>query len=153
MLIRPNDDDLERALCGAAKAWERTMREQLQDESINFRQYQVLCHLATAGSLTQGELAERMCITPSSLVMIIDRLEEQKLVARHDCRNDRRSKRLVLLEGAREVWQRVSGLAAEVDQQAKTQLTSEQVEQLQCALTIVLGSLGMQQPSNTKVAT
>ncbi len=128
------------------------MRDQLRDESINFRQYQVLCHLAEAGSLTHGELAERMCITPSSLVVIIDRLEEQKFVARHDSQRDRRSKQIVLLPQATEVWQRVNSLAAEVDRQAKANLSGEQVEQLQQALDVVLASLGAQQPKNTRVA-
>jgi DNA-binding MarR family transcriptional regulator len=61
-----------------------------------------MSHLATAGSLTPHQLANRIAITPSSVTSLLDRLEAAGLAARSAHPTDRRKTVITLTEHGRD---------------------------------------------------
>ena len=69
---------------------------------LTLSQAKVLVEMGNEGSTTTGALATKLCIDPSNLTILIDRLEERGALERRPVPNDRRVKRLVLTpEGLR----------------------------------------------------
>ena len=62
-----------------------------------------LSHLATADSLTAGELAHRAGLAPSSVTALLDRMERAGLVRRVVPPTDRRSQQIMLTDRGRGV--------------------------------------------------
>lgn len=64
--------------------------------------------------LTQRELASLMAIENPTLVRLLDSLEQQELIERRACPNDRRARRLHLTDGGRDFMDVLSVRADEL---------------------------------------
>jgi DNA-binding MarR family transcriptional regulator len=59
-------------------------------ESLSQVSIGLLFYLSLNGKAKITEIAERFCITPSAATAMVDKLEEEDLVARHKNKEDRR---------------------------------------------------------------
>lgn len=90
-----------------AKEYERAANAAIVPTGITWRQAQVLGWLAFEEQLTQADLAERMSIEAPTLVGILDRMERDGWICRHDCLTDRRKKIIRATPQAEPVWETV----------------------------------------------
>lgn len=128
-------------LTRAAQAYERALNAELAPRGITFRQVQVLGWLAHEGELSQTELAERMHVEPPTLVGILDRMERDGWISRHDCLTDRRKKLIRTEQQAEPVWAEIVDCARNVRACATAGLQPEQIQQLKMLLDRVLDNL------------
>lgn len=77
-------------------------------------QWGVLARLERQEGMTQAEMAESLEIQPISLVRLIDRLCDQKLVERRPHESDRRANRLYLTARGRATLERLVPLGREI---------------------------------------
>jgi MarR family transcriptional regulator, transcriptional regulator for hemolysin len=77
-------------------------------------QWGVLLRLDRREGMTQAEMADALEIQPISLVRLIDRLCEQKLVERRPHPSDRRANRLYLTPKGRVTLERLAPLGREI---------------------------------------
>ena len=90
------------------KAFIGVLECKLKGTGVSSVQFMALAHLIALGPLSQGELADRLSITPATAVRLIDRMERDGWVIRQPDAEDGRVKRVVLTDRAMEVWEKVS---------------------------------------------
>lgn len=142
-IVLPYDfqDSVGYLLCVTSSAMQEAINAELARHGITFRQMQVLCWLAHEGeSISQGELATRMCIEPPTLVGILDRMEQHGWITRESCSDDRR-KKIVRPAAAEEVWETMIEAMLRVRRRATSRLTTEQTEMLKDMLRTVHATL------------
>jgi len=94
---RENDADLALGLIGAAHSVEARLESTLEPLGLSLAKLGLLSHLVQAGEpLPLRALAERLACVRSNITQLVDRLEADKLVARLDDPNDRRSVRATI---------------------------------------------------------
>ncbi|KAF0197676.1 MAG: transcriptional regulator [Bacillota bacterium] len=91
-------EDVERLIRTVSAIIKKRGREILADFDITPPQFNALLTLIQSGSLTIGELGERMYLACSTATDLVDRMERNGLVARERDTNDRRVIRLKVLE-------------------------------------------------------
>ncbi len=92
--------------------WRAILDARLAPLGLSEARWQCLLHLGRTGAaLSQVDLAERMGITPPSLVKLLDRLEEDGWVRRLPEPGDRRAKRVELTDKARDMTRRIEAEA------------------------------------------
>lgn len=85
-----------------ARRWRQTLDDHLKDMGFSDATWGPLFHLARQGDgIAQKELAERMHIDTSTLVRLLDILEQDGRIERVTDTADRRTKRLFLTERGR----------------------------------------------------
>ena len=122
-------------------AYERALNLELAPKGITFRQAQVLGCLALEGELTQVDLAERMHVEPPTLVGILDRMERDGWIARHDCPTDRRKKMIRARPQAEPIWAEIVQCARRIRARATVGLDARELAQLKQLLEVVLANL------------
>ena len=128
-------------LTRASQAYERALNAELAPRGVTFRQVQVLGWLAHDGELSQTELAERMHVEPPTLVGILDRMERDGWISRHDCLTDRRKKLIRVEQQAEPVWAEIVAGARKVRARATAGLEPEQIAALRHLLDRVMENL------------
>jgi MarR family transcriptional regulator for hemolysin len=98
----------------AFQSLERALGDELSQHGITVRQWQVLAWLAIDGDLSQSELAERMGIEAPTLAGILDRMERDGWITRHECPDDRRKKLVRPTERVQPVWSKMVACARRV---------------------------------------
>jgi DNA-binding MarR family transcriptional regulator len=88
-------------LNGAAREVTLKLEEALRGDELRWRDYGVLGVLEAAGPLSQQEIGRRLAVDRSTMVHIIDVLEQRGLVARGRDRTDRRAYAIELTEAGR----------------------------------------------------
>jgi MarR family transcriptional regulator for hemolysin len=116
------------------QAYHRSVSEELAPHGITYRQSMVLAWLALEGELSQTELASKMMIEPPTLVGILDRMERDGWIARHDCPTDRRKKIVRAKEAAEPVWEQIVQCALRVRSLATEGLDETQLATLRSLL-------------------
>lgn len=114
----------------ATQAYHRAVCEELAPHGITYRQSMVLGWLAIEGELSQTELASRMMVEPPTLVGILDRMERDGWIARHDCPADRRKKLIRAEPAAEPAWQRIVECALRVRRSSTDGLSATQLSTL-----------------------
>jgi DNA-binding MarR family transcriptional regulator len=99
-------------LSKAADQSERRFAEALKEHKIAPRQYGVLASISSQGPQSQQQLGERLGIDRTSMVNIIDSLEDTGLVSRVRDREDRRRYAITLTEKGNEL---IIGTLLDVD--------------------------------------
>lgn len=102
----------------ATQTYHRAVSDELAPHGITYRQSMVLGWLALEGDLSQTELAGKMMVEPPTLVGILDRMERDGWITRHNCPGDRRKKIIRANPAAEPVWQRIVECALRVRQRA-----------------------------------
>jgi MarR family transcriptional regulator for hemolysin len=102
----------------STQMYHRAVSDELAPHGITYRQSMVLGWLALEGDLSQTELATKMMVEPPTLVGILDRMERDGWITRHNCPGDRRKKIIRANPAAEPVWQRIVECALRVRQRA-----------------------------------
>ena len=140
-------------LIRTAQTYERALNAELAPSGITFRQAQVMGWLAYEGEMSQSTLADRMHIEPPTLVGILDRMERDGWISRHDCQNDRRKKMIRLQPQADPAWSKILHCAKQVRARAIAGLTTDQVEKFRELLMKVQANLSADVPAESTPAT
>jgi len=90
------------------RAFTAALERRLAGTGMSPTQFVALAHLTALGPMVQAELAARLAVTPATAVRLVDRMERDGWVVRQADPKDRRVKRVVLTDEARQVWRRVS---------------------------------------------
>lgn len=123
------------------QAYHRAVSDELAPHGITYRQSLVLGWLKVAGELSQTELAAKMMVEPPTLVGILDRMERDGWISRHNCPSDRRKKLIRANPAAEPVWETIMSYALGVRARASEGLSEEQLETLRDLLKHVLSNL------------
>src|SRR5262245_23296486 len=103
--------------------------------------YGTLLLLSRAGDqvLRRIELANQHRVSPAVITRLLDRLEEQELVAKGECKEDARVSYAILTEGGlAKLKEAAPGHVADIETRLSTVLTEEELK----TLTELLGRLG-----------
>ncbi|HEX4918845.1 MAG TPA: MarR family transcriptional regulator [Limnobacter sp.] len=85
------EDQLCFALYAATNAIVRTYRPMLANLGLTYPQYLVMIVLWQGGTSTVNEIADRLCLPPSAISPLIDRLEQAGFATRRRDPSDRRT--------------------------------------------------------------
>jgi MarR family transcriptional regulator for hemolysin len=113
-----------------AKTFEGAFDQQLRHRvGITVTQSRVIGTLALVkDGMTQKEIADKIGIEAPTIVPIIDRLEEQKMVVRKPDPNDRRNN-LIFLTGKSEAkWQSIIDCAVEIEKASCPGLSVQEID-------------------------
>lgn len=131
------------------QAYHRAVCEEMEPHGITYRQSMVLGWLALEGELSQAELAAKMMVEPPTLVGILDRMERDGWISRHNCPGDRRKKLIRPSHAAEPVWEKIVECAARVRAQAAEGLSDRQLATLKKLLRRVQHNLKVRDMSAT----
>src|SRR5262245_61999220 len=112
------------------QAYHRAVSDELLPHGITYRQSMVLGWLALEGELSQTELANKMIVEPPTLVGILDRMERDGWISRHNCPTDRRKNLIRANPAAEPVWQKIVECAMRVRQRSTEGLSERQLATL-----------------------
>ena len=129
------------------QAYHRAVCDELEPHGITYRQSMVLGWLALEGELSQAELAAKMMVEPPTLVGILDRMERDGWISRHNCPRDRRKKLIRANPAAEPVWEQIVECAARVRAQATAGLSERQLATLKKLLRRVQHNLKVRDTS------
>lgn len=106
------------ALARVFRRWRKLLDERLKDLGVTQARWTTMVYLHKSGEgLTQRDLASRMAIENPTLVRLLDNLENQGLVERRACEEDRRARRLFLTEQGTEFMDVLYGRSEELRNQ------------------------------------
>jgi MarR family transcriptional regulator for hemolysin len=134
------------------QAYHRAVTEELAPHGITYRQSMVLGWLALEGELTQTELAARMMVEPPTLVGVLDRMERDGLITRHNCPSDRRKNLIRANEAAKPMWDKIVHCAMRVRERATAGLSERQLATLKKLLRRVDDNLKTREKAQKLVA-
>ena len=109
------------------QAYHRAVSDELLPHGITYRQSMVLGWLALEGELSQTELAAKMMVEPPTLVGILDRMERDGWISRHNCPSDRRKNIIRANPAAEPVWEKIVECAMRVRERASQGLSERQL--------------------------
>jgi MarR family transcriptional regulator for hemolysin len=101
-------------LSDVARAMRTFVDQCARSHGMTRAQWAVLIRLERQEGMTQAEIADSLEIQPISLVRLVDRLCEQRLVERRPHERDRRANRLYLTDKGRSTLGRLVPLGREV---------------------------------------
>lgn len=117
-------------------------QETVGKEGLSPGQFGVLVLIRENPGLSQSALAKGLGIERSTMVAVIDRLQDQGWVARTASRTDRRSNELALTGAGREVLARVSPMVEAHEREIAASLTPAEREALVGMLARIAGGAG-----------
>lgn len=150
MLKADFDQSVAYWLLSTANRLERDLNDELNSHGITYRQFQVLACLAMQGELTQTEIADLLYVEPPTIVRVLDRMERDGWIARHDDPSDRRKKIIRPTNNVEPVWEKFLSCGAIVRQRATRGLDAQATENLISALKIVRANLGSHCSATTR---
>jgi DNA-binding MarR family transcriptional regulator len=121
----------------------RRFRETLAPLVLEPREFALLRAVGAAEGLSQQAAGERLRIPPSRMVAFVDALEARALLERRHNPLDRRTRALYLTPVGRELLERASVLATELERHLCAQLDAAEREQLLALLQRVGLQLGV----------
>lgn len=122
------------AVARVTRRWRKMLDERLKDLGVTQARWSTMVYLQEGGEgLTQRELASLMAIENPTLVRLLDSLEQQGLIERRPCPNDRRARRLYLTDAGRAFMSDLSARAARLREEMLAGITDEEVA---CALNV-----------------
>lgn len=108
-------DQFQFAVARVTRRWRKLLDERLKDLGVTQARWTTMVYLQQGGEgLTQRELASLMAIENPTLVRLLDSLEQQELIERRACPNDRRARRLHLTDGGRDFMEVLTARANEL---------------------------------------
>ena len=113
----------------------------LERENLHPGQPPVLYELYQEDNLSQRELADRVMIRPSTLTVMLKRLESNGLIQRHPDRCDQRVVRESLTQEGKEKYRRLVAVRAHLEEISLHAFSAEETVQLVRMLTRVRDNL------------
>ncbi|MDX1756057.1 MAG: transcriptional regulator SlyA [Marinobacter sp.] len=127
-------DQFPFAVARVTRRWRKLLDERLKDLGVTQARWTTMVYLQKGGEgLTQRELASLMAIENPTLVRLLDSLEEQGLIERRPCQNDRRARRLFLTESGERFMDDLTSRAQELREEMLAGISDEEVA---CALRV-----------------
>ncbi len=122
------------AVARVPRRWRKMLDERLKDLGVTQARWSTMVYLQQGGEgLTQRELANLMAIENPTLVRLLDSLEQQGLIERRPCPNDRRARRLYLTDAGRAFMDDLSARAAKLREEMLDGIGDQEVA---CALKV-----------------
>ncbi len=113
----------------------RRFREALEQAGgLHPRLFGVMTMVAAQPGMTQQQLHEQTGIDPSSMVAVIDELEQQGLAERRAHPGDRRARAIYLTETGLQTLERVKRIVAELQRELFAPLTAEEARTMHALL-------------------
>jgi MarR family transcriptional regulator, transcriptional regulator for hemolysin len=117
-------------LIDVARALRTFVDQRAREHGMTRAQWAVLARLERQEGMTQAEMAELLEVQPISLVRLVDRLCEQKLVERRPHESDRRANRLYLTARGRDTLELLIPLGREVSDDVLASFSEKQAGEL-----------------------
>ena len=125
-------DQFPFAVARVTRRWRKLLDERLKDLGVTQARWTTMVYLQQGGEgLTQRELASLMAIENPTLVRLLDSLEQQGLIERRPCPNDRRARRLYLTDDGKAFMEDLSGRAAREREELLDGIGDQEIE---CAI-------------------
>jgi DNA-binding MarR family transcriptional regulator len=105
---------------------------------VNGREAAVLRAIDDTNALSQGEIARRMDVDRTTMVALIDDLQEKGLVERCQDPQDRRKNVVELTAAGRDTVRRAADLAAEAERTFLRRLSAADAEQFRKTLRVLI---------------
>ncbi|PHQ24866.1 MarR family transcriptional regulator [Marinobacter guineae] len=122
-------DQFPFAVARVTRRWRKMLDERLKDLGVTQARWSTMVYLEKGGEgLTQRELASLMAIENPTLVRLLDSLEQQGLIERRPCPNDRRARRLHLTDAGRAFMNDLSGRAEVLREEMLEGISDEEIE-------------------------
>ncbi len=99
----------------------------LENKRLHPGQIPVLLELRQSGGFSQIELARRLQVRPSTMAVMLQRLEKVGLVRRHPDEKDQRVSRVYLTEKGDQVCRDVQDMIATIDRECLVDFTREEI--------------------------
>ena len=125
-----------------AHAFKAALNRELADTGVTMRQVEVLACLALEGELAQVDIAEMLHVDPSTLVRVLDRMERDGWVVRHESPVDRRKKVIRATEKVSDTWARIVECGQRIQHRATRGLSDSRIQQLKDTLATIRHNLG-----------
>ena len=122
----------------------RRFHEVLRPLGLEPGEFALLRAVAASDGEAQNALAERLHISPSWMVAVVDELENRDLLERRPDTRDRRVRNLHLTAAGRKLLRQAERQAEQFDGQVADQLGEQEVEQLLELLNRVAAGLELQ---------
>ncbi|HTA05501.1 MAG TPA: MarR family transcriptional regulator [Solirubrobacteraceae bacterium] len=122
------------------EASRRRFHKALEPEGLHPRHFGVMTMLAAHPGMSQQQLHEKTGIDPSSMVAVIDELQERGLAERRADPQDRRARQVFLTEQGLAALERIRGLAANLQREFFGALTAEERKTLHALLRKLAGT-------------
>ena len=100
----------------------------LSDYGVTPGQYGVLACLWDYGSLSPGQIGDLMCLEPSSVSTVLDRMQKNGLLERTIHPDNHRAIQVTLTDRGRALEEPMRGIARQVNQQVLEPFTLEERE-------------------------
>jgi MarR family transcriptional regulator for hemolysin len=121
-------DEFPFAVARVTRRWRKLLDERLKDLGVTQARWTTMFYLQRGGEgLTQRELARLMAIENPTLVRLLDSLEEQNLIERRPCPNDRRARRLHLTSAGTSFMNEMNARAAQLRDEMLEGLSDEAI--------------------------
>ncbi|KEF29874.1 MAG: MarR family transcriptional regulator [Gammaproteobacteria bacterium] len=122
-------DQFPFAVARVTRRWRKMLDERLKDLGVTQARWSTMVYLSKGGEgLTQRELACLMAIENPTLVRLLDSLEQQGLIERRPCPDDRRARRLFLTQAGKEFMDDLSARAEKLREELLVGITDEEIE-------------------------
>lgn len=122
-------DQFPFAVARVTRRWRKMLDERLKDLGVTQARWSTMVYLEKGGEgLTQRELAGLMAIENPTLVRLLDSLEQQGLIERRPCPNDRRARRLYLTRDGRAFMDVLSERAEKLRDEMLEGISDKEIE-------------------------
>ncbi|MEW4570023.1 MarR family transcriptional regulator [Tautonia sp. JC769] len=113
-------------LAMAAHRLRSRFEEELEPMGVQLKHVQVLAMISHFGPVAQQRLGEFICIDRTSMVGLMDEMEQRGLVQRHPDPTDRRVHRIHLTESGQDLFQRANDTVEEVENEVLGPLSEQE---------------------------
>ena len=120
-----------------SRRWRTRLNERLRHTGLNQARWTVLLQLSGSGPVSQRELAERVGVEGPTLVRVLDRLEDQGLITRRACDDDRRIKHIHLTPAAEPVLEEIARISSALRQELLADIPSKNIDAARQVLTAI----------------
>ena len=122
-------DQFPFAVARVTRRWRKMLDERLKDLGVTQARWSTMVYLEKGvEGLTQRELASLMAIENPTLVRLLDSLEQQNLIERRPCPNDRRARRLHLTNAGRAFMDDLSERAEVLREEMLEGISDKEIE-------------------------
>lgn len=122
-------DQFPFAVARVTRRWRKMLDERLKDLGVTQARWSTMVYLEKGGEgLTQRELASLMATENPTLVRLLDSLEQQNLIERRPCPNDRRARRLHLTNAGRAFMDDLSERAEVLREEMLEGISDKEIE-------------------------
>ena len=122
-------DQFPFAVARVTRRWRKLLDERLKDLGVTQARWTTMVYLQQGGEgLTQRELARLMAIENPTLGRLLDSLEQQGLIERRPCPNDRRARRLHLTKDGTEFMNVLTERAARLREEMLEGISDRDIE-------------------------